>query len=49
MTLQQKQRRQELEARLGRPDPRAVEHAMREVCWRPPAGATTAILRTDKH
>ncbi|MEZ4386176.1 MAG: hypothetical protein R3D98_01095 [Candidatus Krumholzibacteriia bacterium] len=31
MTPRQKQRRQELEAWLKWPDPRAVEHAMREV------------------
>ncbi|MEZ4386273.1 MAG: hypothetical protein R3D98_01595 [Candidatus Krumholzibacteriia bacterium] len=49
MTPRQKQRRQELEARLGRPDPRAVEHAMREVLEVSLAGATTATLRTDKH
>ena len=49
MTAAQKRRRAELEGLLGRPDPKAVEKAMREVFEVSLAGAERVILRTDKH
>ena len=49
MTDLQKQRRVELEAELGRPDPKAVERAMREVLEVALAGAENAIVHTDEH
>jgi hypothetical protein len=49
MTAFQKQRRRQLEAQLGRPDPKAVEKAMREVVAVTLAGADRAVVRSDKH
>ena len=49
MTDRQKKRRAELEAALGKPDPKAVEKAMREVFEVSLEGAEKAIVRTDKH
>jgi len=49
MTGRQKRRRQELELAHGRPDPRAVEQAMREVVSEALRGATRAVVRSDLH
>ena len=49
MTAWQKRRRAELEARHGRPDPKAVERSMREVLAVSLDGAERAIVRTDRH
>ena len=52
MTEHQKRRRAELEARLGRPDPKAIQRAVadlvRELTTRLPTGATLC-LHTDDH
>jgi hypothetical protein len=52
MTAAQRLRRAELEARLGRPDPQAVEKAMAELAQelvRALAPEKTLVLRTDEH
>ncbi len=49
MTAFQKRRRQELEARLGKPDPRAVEKGMVELLRVATEGAEQAIVRSDEH
>ncbi len=49
MTAAQKRRRQDLEARFGRPDPQAVEKAAFEVVSQALLGAATAVVRSDLH
>ena len=49
MTERQKQRRAELEASLGRPDPRAVEKGTHEVLEISLRGAAKAVVRSDEH
>ena len=49
MTDEQKQQRDELEALLGKPDPKAVEKGMRELLEVTLRGAVRAVVRTDKH
>jgi IS1 family transposase len=49
MTERQKRQRQQLERRLGRPDPRAVEKGMRELLTVSLEGASTAVVCTDEH
>jgi transposase-like protein len=50
MTQEQKERRDELEARYGRPDPKANEKAMADVlAWVVPPGSQNVRLETDKH
>ena len=49
MTERQKERRAELEAKYGRPDPRAVEKGTREVLEFCLQGAQEVTLRTDEH
>lgn len=49
MTDHQKQRRQELETLYGRPDPRAVEKATRELLETALSGAQRAIVCSDEH
>jgi len=49
MTAEQEKRREELEARFGTPDPKAVEKAAQEVMEVALAGASEAIVRSDEH
>ena len=49
MTAHQKRRRAELEAQLGRPDPRAVEKAATELLREALRGSREAIVRSDLH
>jgi transposase-like protein len=49
MTAFQKTRRGELEQRLGRPDPRAVETGMRELLATLAQGQPTLAVRSDDH
>ena len=49
MTATQKRRRQELEARFGRPDPKAVQKAAQEVVREALRGAQKATVRSDLH
>jgi hypothetical protein len=49
MTVRQQRRRKQLEQRLGRPDPKAVEKGMRELLEVSLAGAKQAIVCSDEH
>jgi len=49
MTQAQKRRRTELEARLGRPDPRAVEQDVRHLVNATLGGLQNVTIRTDDH
>lgn len=49
MTEHQKRRRQELEAKHGRPDPKAVQNATRELLESALRGTGQAIVRSDEH
>lgn len=49
MTSQQKKRREELEKRLGRPDPKAVENDMREVIEVVTNGQLQTVIHSDDH
>jgi transposase-like protein len=49
MTPFQKQRRRELEARFGRPNPRAVHHDVRELLQTVTQGARQITVRSDDH
>jgi transposase-like protein len=49
MTDRQKKRRVELETQFGRPDPKAVEKATREVLEVALDGADRAVVRSDEH
>jgi transposase-like protein len=49
MTAYQERRRQQLEQRLGVPDPRAIEKGMREVLQVALRGAERATVRSDEH
>ena len=49
MTPAQKRRRQELEASLGRPDPRAVETGIRELLSPLVDGLAAVTIRSDDH
>jgi transposase-like protein len=49
MTATQKRRRQELEVRLGRPDPKAIEKDMRELLQVVFQGVDTATVFSDDH
>ncbi len=49
MTARQKRRRTQLEAQLGRPDPRATEQAAFEVVKETLRGARKARVRSDRH
>ena len=49
MTAYQKRRRQELETRHGRPDPRAVRKDVRELLEIVTRGADRMIIRSDDH
>lgn len=49
MTAAQQVKRARLEAHLGRPDPTAVLHGMREVLQEAVAGADRVIIRSDEH
>ncbi len=49
MTAHQKKRREELERKFGRPDPKAVEKAAQEVLEVALAGSSEAIVRSDEH
>ena len=49
MTARQKQRRRELEALYGRPDPSAVENAVRELLQTALQRTACAVVRSDEH
>jgi transposase-like protein len=49
MTLQQKRRRAQLEARWGRPDPRGIEHGMAVALKLAAPEPQALVLRTDAH
>lgn len=49
MTTRQKRKRERLERRLGRPDPKAVEKGMREVLEVALEGSERATVYSDKH
>jgi transposase-like protein len=49
MTPCQKQRRQELESRLGRPDPKAVEKEVAALLELVPAGPGETVVHSDDH
>jgi transposase-like protein len=49
MTAQQKQRRIQLEAQHGRPDPRAVDQAARDLVRTALQGSDRAVVRSDEH
>ena len=49
MTAAQQRRRTQLEARHGRPDGRAIEHAADELLQVGLAGAVRAVVRSDEH
>lgn len=49
MTAQQKRRRQQLEARFGRPDPQAVHRDVRELLDVVTAGSRRVTLLSDEH
>lgn len=49
MTASQRRRREELERRLGRPDPKSIERDMREVLEVVLAGGCTAMVYSDDH
>ena len=49
MTSAQKKRRQQLERRFGRPDPKAVETDMGELVTTVLSGASEATIRSDLH
>jgi transposase-like protein len=49
MTEAQKVKRANLEAKLGKPDPKAVVVGMREVLQEAITGAVRAIIRSDEH
>ena len=49
MTPTQKKRRDELEARLGRPDPKAIEKDMKELLQIALKNQKSAIVYSDDH
>ena len=49
MTLAQRRRRQELEQRFGRPDPKAIEKDMGELLAVALGGAKQAVVHSDDH
>jgi transposase-like protein len=49
MTPQQRAKREELEARFGRPDPRAVRKDMQELLAVVTEGAEEVVVRSDRH
>ena len=49
MTVHQKRRRQELEAELGRPDPKAIQTGIRDLLLPLLAGLESVTVRSDDH